>query len=89
MSERRMPQEPSNKPGDARKQLGSAGERLAAERLRQAGYTIQAANYRCKAGEIDLVAEEDGDIVFVEVMNPRIQCGGLQRGLAPICKPWT
>ena len=77
MPERRMPQEQPHKSGDARKQLGSAGERLAAERLRQAGYTIRAANYRCKVGEIDIVAEEDGDIVFVEVKTRRGTAYGL------------
>ncbi|HEX6777865.1 MAG TPA: YraN family protein [Ktedonobacterales bacterium] len=77
MSERHMPQESSRKPGDRRKQLGNAGERLAAERLRQAGYTIRAANYRCKVGEIDIVAEEDGDIVFIEVKTRRGTAYGL------------
>jgi hypothetical protein len=77
MSERRVSQEQPGMPGDARKQLGSAGERLATERLRQAGYTIRAANHRREAGEIDLVAEEDGDIVFVEVRYPSAKARGL------------
>ena len=76
MSERRLPQQPRI-PEDGRKRLGSAGERLAAERLRQAGYTIRTANYRCKVGEIDIVAEEDGDIVFVEVKTRRGTAYGL------------
>ncbi len=57
--------------GDSRKRLGDAGERLAAERLRQAGYIVRAHNYRCQAGEVDIVAEEAGDIVFVEVKTRR------------------
>lgn len=77
MPKRRMPQEQPRKPGDGRKQLGSAGERLAAERLRQAGYVVRAANYRCKVGEIDIVAEEDGDIVFIEVKTRRGTAYGL------------
>jgi putative endonuclease len=62
---------------DHRQRLGSAGERLAAERLRQAGYLVRAFNYRCRAGEIDIVAEEDGDIVFVEVKTRRGDAYGI------------
>ncbi|HEU5368064.1 MAG TPA: YraN family protein [Ktedonobacterales bacterium] len=62
---------------DSRKRLGNAGERLAAERLRQAGYTVRMLNYRCPAGEIDIVAEEGGDIVFVEVKTRRGDAYGL------------
>lgn len=74
--ERATPDHPSAS-GDGRKRLGSAGERLAAERLRQAGYVIRAMNYRCRAGEIDIVAEEAGDLVFVEVKTRRGTAYGL------------
>ncbi len=63
--------------GASRQRLGVAGERLAAEWLRQAGYLVRALNYRCQAGEIDIVAEEDGDIVFVEVKTRRGEAYGL------------
>lgn len=63
--------------GDSRKRLGNAGERLAAERLRQAGYQVRTLNYRCRVGEIDIVAEEAGDIVFVEVKTRRGEAYGL------------
>lgn len=62
---------------DSRKRLGDAGEQLAAERLRQAGYLVRMQNYRCRAGEIDIVAEEGGDIVFVEVKTRRGEAYGL------------
>ncbi len=64
-------------PGDSRKRLGNAGERLAAERLRQAGYRIRVLNYRCQVGEIDIVAEEADDMVFVEVKTRRGTAYGL------------
>lgn len=64
-------------PGNRRKQLGAAGERLAAERLRAAGYVIRAMNYRCAAGEVDIIAEEGGDVVFVEVKTRRGVAFGL------------
>ena len=47
--------------------LGAMGEQTAARYLRSMGYTIVAANYKTKVGEIDIVAERDGFICFVEV----------------------
>lgn len=46
-------------PADPRKRLGAAGETLAVQKLTEAGFTIRARNWRCRAGEIDIVAEED------------------------------
>jgi putative endonuclease len=47
--------------------VGRDGERRAVELLRKNGYTILARNYRCRSGEIDIVASHEGEIVFVEV----------------------
>ena len=47
--------------------VGSWGESVAAEYLRKKHYKLIATNYRCRYGEIDLIAEEDGNILFVEV----------------------
>lgn len=47
--------------------LGRFGEEKAAERLASTGYRILARNYRCRLGELDLVAQRDRYIVFVEV----------------------
>jgi len=47
--------------------LGSQGEELAAGHLRKLGYRILCRNYRCRQGEIDIVAEEGAVLVFVEV----------------------
>jgi putative endonuclease len=47
--------------------LGRTGEDLAAAFLQKAGYTILIRNYRQKCGEIDIIAEEKGTLVFVEV----------------------
>ncbi len=54
---------------------GRRGERLAAKSLRRSGYKILARNYRCPAGEADLIALDPStrrplgaeSIVFVEV----------------------
>ncbi|MHC4089069.1 MAG: YraN family protein [Planctomycetota bacterium] len=51
--------------------LGAAGEKAAAKHLRRRGYRIAARNYRCRAGEIDLVAVDQDTIVFVEVKTRR------------------
>ena len=47
--------------------LGRWGESLAADYLQKRRYTIVAANYRCRLGEIDLIAENRKCLVFVEV----------------------
>ena len=47
--------------------LGAWGEALAAEYLRRRGYTLLAANYRSRFGEIDLIAQKGGFTAFVEV----------------------
>ena len=47
--------------------LGGWGEALAAEYLRRRRYEIVASRYRCRFGEIDLIAKSFRYIVFVEV----------------------
>lgn len=54
-----------------RKALGDLGERLAKAYLLERGYLIIASNYRCAAGEIDLIAQDQTDLVFVEVRTRR------------------
>ena len=54
-----------------RQSLGKAGEQLAAEKLVSLGYEIVARNYRCSAGEIDIVARHAQAWVFVEVRTRR------------------
>lgn len=52
---------------DRTKQLGRWGEALAADELRRQGYRIVASGWHCRFGEIDLVAENESYLVFVEV----------------------
>lgn len=47
--------------------LGRAGEALAARYLETAGYGIRARQYRTRYGEIDIVAEREGTLHFIEV----------------------
>jgi putative endonuclease len=46
---------------------GRAAEELAARSLERQGLEILERNYRCRAGEIDLVARDGDTLVFVEV----------------------
>ncbi|MEW6725694.1 YraN family protein [Desulforudis sp. 1088] len=49
-------------------QKGRTAEDAAAGYLRKQGYVLLARNFRCRAGEIDIVAaDEKGELVFVEV----------------------
>ena len=50
---------------------GRAGEAAAAALLRRSGYKIIERNFRVREGEIDIVAEHSGDLVFVEVKARR------------------
>ena len=52
---------------NAAKRRGNEGEQKAAEFLRRSGYTIIERNWRTQSGEIDIIAEKDGVIVFAEV----------------------
>lgn len=51
----------------ARVTLGEIGENLACAELERRGYEVLARRYRCRAGEIDIVAKDGPCIVFVEV----------------------
>lgn len=46
---------------------GQWGEAVVAEDLRKKGWAIEAAGFRCRMGEIDLVARKGGFLAFVEV----------------------
>ena len=61
---------------NTRKKLGTAGEKVAAAYLISEGYRVMAVNYRCKAGEIDLIVKKRDTICFVEVKSRR----GLEYG---------
>lgn len=52
---------------------GQAGEQAVADALERQGYEIVARNYHSRCGEIDIIAEKDGLLAFVEVKarNPR------------------
>ncbi|NMA92311.1 MAG: YraN family protein [Firmicutes bacterium] len=51
----------------SRRQTGAAGEEQARRFLLRSGYQILQMNYRCRFGEIDIIAREGPLLVFVEV----------------------
>ncbi|MGH2347211.1 MAG: YraN family protein [Chloroflexota bacterium] len=55
----------------ARRRLGDVGEELAARFLAERGYVTLTRNYRCAAGEIDLVCRDGETLAFVEVKTRR------------------
>ena len=56
---------------DMRHQLGESGEAFAVKLLKQGGYKIIEQNYRCKLGEIDIIAKDGDVLAFVEVKARR------------------
>ncbi len=73
------------KRADHRRGLGRRGEALAEAYFRTQEYNIIARNYRCRAGEMDLIVEQDGTLVFVEVRTRRGTAAGTpEESITPI-----
>lgn len=49
------------------KELGDLGETMVAARLEKEGYTIVSRNYQKRYGEIDIIASNNNELIFVEV----------------------
>lgn len=49
------------------RRLGLKGEAAARKYLKKQGYKILEKNYKTKFGEIDIIAEKDGTVAFIEV----------------------
>jgi putative endonuclease len=54
---------------DRRKETGMAGESAVAAYLEARGFVVEARNWRCRTGELDLVVTEGDLIAFVEVRS--------------------
>ncbi len=65
---------------------GKKGEDIAAVYLRKKGYRIVERNYRCRYGEIDIIAMDAGDIVFVEVKSRKSESFGSPEEAVSIVK---
>jgi putative endonuclease len=68
-----------------RQAAGAEGEALACAHLTQAGLRLVSRNWRCRAGELDIVAHDpDGSLVFVEVRRRASSAfGGAAASITP------
>ncbi|GES31986.1 hypothetical protein San01_44730 [Streptomyces angustmyceticus] len=79
---------PTDKPADARRRaLGRYGEDLATRRLIEAGMRILDRNWRCRDGEIDIVAADGDALVVCEVKTRR--AGWYEHPMAAVCPEKT
>lgn len=69
---------------DPRKPLGHRCEAIAADYLERKGLRIRHRNWRCKLGEVDLIAEHGATTVFIEVKARRsLRFGGGAEAVGP------
>lgn len=50
-----------------KKELGNLGEQIASEYLEKNRYKILEKNFYCRQGEIDIIAKDKKEVVFIEV----------------------
>lgn len=63
---------------------GQWGEDLVAEDLRRKGWTVTARNFRCRMGELDIVAKNERYLIFVEVkLRKSAQFGAACEAVTP------
>lgn len=67
----------------AKTTLGQRGEDIAAQYLLEHGYKITARNWRCKWGELDIVALEGQTLVFIEIKTSRTSSENAFANLTP------
>jgi putative endonuclease len=60
-----------------RAEVGAWGEAIAARYLSEHGYTVRERNWRAGHGELDIVVEQEGEIIFVEVRTRRSDTFGV------------
>ncbi|WP_136797972.1 YraN family protein [Desulfosediminicola ganghwensis] len=56
--------------------LGDEGEKIACQHLKKSGYSIILRNFRCRSGEVDIIARHKGVLVFIEVKTRRSESFG-------------
>ena len=67
----------------SRAAIGRRGEDLACQELQRRGYELLARNWRCPAGEVDIIARQDDSLAFIEVKTRRAHSGLPEEGLTP------
>lgn len=69
-----------------KKELGNIGEEISTDYLQKCGYEIIKRNYRCMQGEIDIIAKDKKELVFIEVKTRSNLCYGKPREAVDSCK---
>lgn len=59
--------------------MGTAYEKMAGEYLKTQGYEILQYNFRCRMGEIDIIAKDHGYLVFIEVNTAETKAADIRR----------
>jgi len=68
-----------------RRDVGILGEKLAKDFLKKKGYHIIETNYRSPEGEIDIIAEHDDFLVFIEVRTKTsLEFGSPEESITPV-----
>jgi putative endonuclease len=79
---KRRVRKPENPANDWRRHTGESGESIAVKFLKKNGYKIIEQNYRCKLGEIDIIARDSRVLAFIEVKARRTEeFGGPKRAV--------
>jgi putative endonuclease len=73
-------------PRTPRARVGAAGEAWAVRELTRRGYRVLARNWHCRYGELDIIAEDGGELVFVEVKTRRGTALGLPEEAITLAK---
>ncbi|GAS95217.1 TIGR00252 family protein [Mycolicibacterium canariasense] len=69
----------------SRAEIGALGERLAVEHLQSLGLRVLQRNWRCRYGELDVIAVEGATVVFVEVKTRTSDAfGGVAQAVSPV-----
>ena len=72
-----------------KRSLGTKKEQIAADYLRAMGYFIVETNFRCRQGEIDIIARDGMHLVFVEVKYRTDSRAGEPEEAVTPAKRWT
>ena len=59
-----------------KRKIGAHYETLTADLLEKSGMTVLERNFRCRSGEIDIIAKDGNCLVFVEVKYRRTETAG-------------
>jgi putative endonuclease len=69
----------------SRAEIGALGERLAVQHLQTLGFRVLDRNWRCRYGELDVIAADGATVVFVEVKTRTSDAfGGVAQAVSPV-----